>query len=304
MAARKSDGLRPEPFGDGLRRAAGQGFSGLRSDAEDDAGRCRTQSVEVGRDRSSSIGIRREAGDPASLRGTVRGVQRFRIASSDRRLARTTKERRKIPRRTTWVAADPDTSSAASVDVEGGVRPAGLPVAPRTTLMGVGVTRAVGVGVGAPVGVGVGALLEPALGVGVGAPLGAPVGVAIGALLEPVLGVGVGAPLGAPVGVAVGAPLGALEAALAVAVGVGPGPEAWFVMFAEQMTRAPPPLAEPLHWLILTAWAPECVPVAVQVIPTSVPPLAEPLHWVIAAPDVVAGKGEQPVVMPPPDPTH
>ncbi len=26
----------------------------------------------------------------------------------------------------------------------------------------------------------------------------------------------------------------------------------WFEMFAEQMTRAPPPLAEPLHWLTLT----------------------------------------------------
>jgi hypothetical protein len=46
------------------------------------------------------------------------------------------------------------------------------------------------------------------------------------------------------------------------------------------------------------------VPVAVQVSPTSVPPLAEPLHWVIVAPVVVAGKGSQPVVIPPPEPTH
>ena len=77
-----------------------------------------------------------------------------------------------------------------------------------------------------------------------------------------------------------------------------------FVMVAEQMTRAPPPLAEPLHWLILTPWDEGFVPVAVQVRPTSVPPLAEPLHCVIVAPVVLAGKGLQPVVMPPPEPTH
>ncbi len=75
-------------------------------------------------------------------------------------------------------------------------------------------------------------------------------------------------------------------------------------MLAEQMTRAPPPLAEPLHWLTLTLRAAASVPVAVQVRPTRVPPLAEPLHWVIVAPVVVAGKGSQPVVMPPPEPTH
>jgi hypothetical protein len=45
-------------------------------------------------------------------------------------------------------------------------------------------------------------------------------------------------------------------------------------------------------------------PVAVQVIPTKVPPFAEPLHWVMAAPVVLAGTGSQPVVIPPPDPTH
>ena len=46
------------------------------------------------------------------------------------------------------------------------------------------------------------------------------------------------------------------------------------------------------------------MPVAIQLIPTRPPPLAEPLHWVIAAPVVVAGKGLQPVVMPSPEPTH
>jgi hypothetical protein len=87
-------------------------------------------------------------------------------------------------------------------------------------------------------------------------------------------------------------------------VGEGLGATALFVTFAEQITRAPPPLAEPLHWLIVTLWTEDSVPVAVQVSPTRVPPLAEPLHWVIVAPALVAGKGTQPVVMPPPEPTH
>jgi hypothetical protein len=76
------------------------------------------------------------------------------------------------------------------------------------------------------------------------------------------------------------------------------------VKLAEQIMRAPPPLAEPLHWVIVTGRAEAMEPVAVQVMPTRVPPLAEPLHWVIAALVVVAGKGLQPVVIPPPDPTH
>lgn len=69
---------------------------------------------------------------------------------------------------------------------------------------------------------------------------------------------------------------------------------------AEQISSAPPPLAEPLHWLTLTL----AEPAAIQVMPTSVPPLAEPLHCVIVALSAVAGKGWQPVVMPPPEPTH
>ena len=64
------------------------------------------------------------------------------------------------------------------------------------------------------------------------------------------------------------------------------------VTFAEQMIRAPPPLAEPLHWLILRAAPEDFVPVAVQVEEASrPPPFAEPLHWVIVAPEAVAGKG-------------
>ena len=53
-----------------------------------------------------------------------------------------------------------------------------------------------------------------------------------------------------------------------VGVGVGVTSE-WFAMLAEQMTRAPPPLAEPLHWLIVTRWAADFVPVAVQRVTTS-----------------------------------
>src|SRR5450756_1898741 len=75
-------------------------------------------------------------------------------------------------------------------------------------------------------------------------------------------------------------------------------------MFAEQMTRAPPPLAELLHWLMVTPWAEGFVPVAVHFSSTRVPPLAEPLHWVIVAPVVVAGKGSQVFATPPPEPTH
>src|SRR6476659_9125992 len=77
-----------------------------------------------------------------------------------------------------------------------------------------------------------------------------------------------------------------------------------FVMLAEQITSAPPPFVEPLHWLMVTLCDEGVVPVAVQVSPTSVPPLAEPWHWVIVAPVVVAGNGSQPVVIPPPEPTH
>ena len=38
----------------------------------------------------------------------------------------------------------------------------------------------------------------------------------------------------------------------------------WFEMLVEQMTNAPPPFAEPLHWLILTPWDEGFVPVAVH----------------------------------------
>src|SRR6476661_7078390 len=77
------------------------------------------------------------------------------------------------------------------------------------------------------------------------------------------------------VGGAVGAPPEVRAVAAAAAV------IRWFERLVEQMTRAPPPLAEPLHWLILTPLDEGFVPVAVHFSWTRVPPLAEPLHWVI-----------------------
>jgi len=103
-----------------------------------------------------------------------------------------------------------------------------------------------------------------------------------------------------------------LGAALAVPLGLGeslglaepPAAAITLVMLEEQMTNAPPPFAESLHWLTVTLAVADAVPVAVQVNATRVPPLAEPLHCVIVAPLVVAGNGSQPMVMPPPEPTH
>ena len=129
--------------------------------------------------------------------------------------------------------------------------------------------------------------------------------VAVGGIVGRVVAVGAGVALG--VGVALGLGLGdTLGDALgeAEALGDGLAGAALLVTFEEQIARAPPPLAEPLHWLIARAGADATVPVALQVRPTSVPPLADPLHWVIVAPVVVAGNGLHPVVMPPPDPTH
>jgi hypothetical protein len=133
--------------------------------------------------------------------------------------------------------------------------------------------------------------------------------VLVGGTVGAVVAVGAGVALGAGVGdeLGLGEALGLGEGlGLGEALGLGEGlaAAALVVTLAEQMTRAPPPLAEPLHWLIVTIRAADSVPVAVQVRPTRVPPLAEPLHCVIVAPVVVAGNGLQPVVMPPPEPTH
>jgi len=94
-----------------------------------------------------------------------------------------------------------------------------------------------------------------------------------------------------------------VDPASAVLVGAGDGMRR-LTMLLVQMTSSPPPLAESLHWLMVTERPEAIVPVAVQVNSTNVPPLPEPLHCVIAASVTVAGNGLQPVVMLLPEPTH
>jgi hypothetical protein len=129
--------------------------------------------------------------------------------------------------------------------------------------------------------------------------------VALGATVAVGAGVALGEGEGLALALGEGLALG-LGDALGDALGLGEGlaGAALLETFAVQVRSAPPPLAEPLHWLILRAGAEATVPAAVQFMPTRVPPLAEPLHCVIVAPVVVAGNGLQPVVMPPPEPTH
>jgi hypothetical protein len=59
-------------------------------------------------------------------------------------------------------------------------------------------------------------------------------------------------------------------------------------MDALHVTRVPPALPVPLHWLIRTAMAVLTEPPAVQ-LTVEPPPLADPLHCVIVAPLVPAG---------------
>jgi len=75
-------------------------------------------------------------------------------------------------------------------------------------------------------------------------------------------------PPGVPAPSTVGVP-GVVDAGVVVLV----------VMLVEQTTLLPPPLAEPLHWFIVTASEALTVPDAVQLDGvTSPPPLPEPLH--------------------------
>lgn len=75
-------------------------------------------------------------------------------------------------------------------------------------------------------------------------------------------GIGLVGEMSAAITASVGGPVGVLrlepdDAAAAAVI-------RWFEMLVEQMTRAPPPFAEPLHWLILTPWDEGFVPVAVH----------------------------------------
>ncbi|CAN5530955.1 hypothetical protein BH20ACT2_BH20ACT2_22360 [soil metagenome] len=87
----------------------------------------------------------------------------------------------------------------------------------------------------------------------------------------------------------------------------GVGAITLLVSETEQVTRAPPPLPEPLHWFTVTGSAEDVVEPGETVHLTRMvppPPLPEPLHWVTVAPVVLAGKGSQAVVgwVPPPVP--
>jgi hypothetical protein len=97
-----------------------------------------------------------------------------------------------------------------------------------------------------------------------------------------------------------------------IGLGVAVGGAATFTTLttlALQVTVLPPPLADPLHWLILTLIAEVTVDVVTvhftRLLPP--PPLPDPLHWVMVAP-LVEPSGLHWVVgcVPPPfpDPMH
>lgn len=66
-----------------------------------------------------------------------------------------------------------------------------------------------------------------------------------------------------PVMAAVGDGVGASDEPVeAVGTGATEAAAAMFVIVAEQITRAPPPLVESLPWLMVTAWASAWVPLA------------------------------------------
>jgi hypothetical protein len=114
--------------------------------------------------------------------------------------------------------------------------------------------------------------------------------------------VGVGVPVGV-VGV-VGVVVGVVGSVVVV---VGAAAVKSLVKLVEQVTVLPPPLAEPLHWLMVTGSA-DAPPVTLHCTRVlAPPPFPEPLHWVTVA-FVVLATGAQTTVgcVPPPvpEPTH
>ena len=102
----------------------------------------------------------------------------------------------------------------------------------------------------------------------------------------------VGVEVAEPVGVDVADPVG-VDVADPVGVGVSDVEATKFVTVAVQLTSAPPPLPEPLHWSTFTGSVVVIVdaPVTMHANPTLVPPLPEPLHCptVAAVTDVTPG---------------
>ena len=108
------------------------------------------------------------------------------------------------------------------------------------------------------------------------------------------------------VGLDVGVAVAGLEG-VGEGVAVGAGAATLFVTLALQTTVAPPPLPEPLHWLIFTVRTEAVVESDATVHRTRwvpPPPLPESLHCVTVAPTVLAGKGvhESVGAVPPPAP--
>src|SRR4051794_41909285 len=87
-----------------------------------------------------------------------------------------------------------------------------------------------------------------------------------------------------PVGAALSSALVSGSAAVGVGADVVAAERTRFEMLAEQITSAPPPLAEPLHWLIRTVCVDAFVPEAGHLQRTRVPPFPDPLHRVTPAP--------------------
>lgn len=111
-------------------------------------------------------------------------------------------------------------------------------------------------------------------------------------------GVGLAVGLGVVVGVGLAVGLGEGLACAAVTLSV---------RLVRQVTVAPPPLPEPLHWLTVTFRSevvvdPEVTVHLTRCVPP--PPLPESLHWVTVALVVLAGNGLQATVgaVPPPSP--
>jgi hypothetical protein len=154
-----------------------------------------------------------------------------------------------------------------------------------TTTVRVDVAGAAGVGVADPAGVGVAGVdvADPA-GVEVADPVGVELADPVGVDVADPVGVEVADPVGVevadPVGVDVAAPVG-VDVADAVGVGVSGVAATKFDTLAVQLTSAPPPLPEPLHWSMFTGSVVVIVedPDTVHMNATLVPPLPEPLHW-------------------------
>ena len=140
------------------------------------------------------------------------------------------------------------------------------------------------------------------LGAAVGAVDELEVGEAAGDVVDVTPGEAVGEAAGDEVGLAAGVAAG-------VGVGLAGAAVTLEVICARQTTTAPPPLPEPLHWLIVTGSAEFEVEVrtvqVTRIVPP--PPLPESLHWVIVA-LVVLPIGLHDTVgappPPPPEPLH